>query len=49
MTNGLKFYMVCGLNEYNAFNSRSGKWSTLDKHIGLIIHKGVWAMQITGG
>jgi len=29
---------------------RSGNWSTLDKHIGLIIHKGmqIWAMQITG-
>jgi len=40
--------MVCGFCEYNAFNTRSGNWSTLDKHIGLIINKGVWAMQITG-
>jgi len=32
--------MVCGLCEYNAFNTRSGIWSTLDKHIGPIIHKG---------
>jgi len=34
----MKLYMVC---EYNAFNTRSGNWSTLDKHIGPVIHKGV--------
>jgi len=33
---------------YNALNTISGNWSTLDKHIGPIIHKGLWAMQITG-
>jgi len=46
MTNGLKLYMVCGLCEYNAFNTGSGNWSTLDKHIDLIIHKGVWACKL---
>jgi len=38
--------MVCGLCEYNAFNRRPGNLSTLDKHIGPIIHKGVWPCKL---